>query len=119
MVLDAGASTKLPVSRMTPTVELEIFLVMLVAHIGDSRRSSKTMLPSSDIVSFDEFGSEIGLPRLAIQIGVCFEILLYQMARYHLSGAVTSERKEQVKLSTTQILIGFKFKACNTCAKCQ
>ena len=111
MVLDAGASTKLPVSWMTPTVELEIFLVMFVAHIGDSRRSSKTMFPSSDIVSFDEFKSEIGFPRLAIQTGVCFEILLYHMARYHLSGAVTSEGKEQVKLSTIQILIGFKFKA--------
>lgn len=92
MVLDAGASTKLPVSRMMPIVELEISLVMLVAQIGDLRRSSKTMLPSSAIVSFDEFGSEIGLARLAIQTGVCFEILLYQMARYHLSGAVSSEK---------------------------
>jgi len=49
------------------------------------------MLPSSDIVSSDEFGLVIGLARLAIQTGVFFEILLYQMARYHLSGDVSSE----------------------------
>ena len=109
MVLDVGANTKLPVSRMIPAVELEIFVVMLVVQIGDPRRSSKTMLPSSDIVSFDEFGSEIGLTRLAIHTGVCFETLLYQMARYHLSGVVPSAGETNL-LSNTQILMAFKFK---------
>lgn len=93
MVLDEGTSTKLPVSRMMPTVELEteVLLVMLVAQIVDWSRSSNAMLPSCDIVSSEESRLEIGLARFAIHTGVCFEILLYQIARYHLSGAVSSE----------------------------
>ena len=99
MVLDEGASTKLPVSRMTPTVELEILLVMLVDQIGGWSRSSNTMLPSFDIVNSEDSGLEIGLARFATHTGVCFEILLYHIARYHLSGAVSSERQKKVHLS--------------------
>jgi len=91
VVLDEGASTKLPVSRMTPTVELEILLVMLVDQIGGWSRSSNTMLPSFDIVNSEDSGLEIGLARFATHTGVCFESLLYQIARYHLSGAVSSQ----------------------------
>jgi len=96
VVLDEGASTKLPVSRMTPTVELGILLVILVDQIGGwSRLGNNTMLPSFDIVNSEDSGLEIGLARFATHTGVCFESLLYQIARYHLSGAVSSQLTAQ------------------------
>ena len=96
MVLDEGASTKLPVSRMTPTVELGILLVILVDQIGGwSRLGNNTMLPSFDIVNSEDSGLEIGLARFATHTGVCFEILLYHIARYHLSGTVLSDREKR------------------------
>lgn len=100
-VLEAGANTKLPESRITPTVELTL-LVIFVAQIKDLAWSNNAKLPSSDAVNCDKFGSEIGVARFAIQTGVVFEILLYQIARYHLLGALSSE------LLTTEIIIVFK-----------
>ncbi|KAF2953537.1 hypothetical protein DAI22_01g415300 [Oryza sativa Japonica Group] len=73
-VFDASARTRLPESRMTPTVELEVKLEMFVDQIAVVELSSNTMLPSVAMVSCEVSGFEIGEPLFATQTGVCLEI---------------------------------------------
>jgi hypothetical protein len=80
-VLDASARTRLPVSRMTPTVD-EVMVFRLVDQTADLESSIRTILPSVDMVRRDDFGLETGESLFATHTGTCSDILLYHMPMY-------------------------------------
>jgi len=86
-LLEPCLSTRLPVLFSTAIVELiDVLFLISVDHIGDLEWLAKrTRFPSSEMIRFDEAGSEIGFPLLATHTIVCVGILLYQMPMYHLS----------------------------------
>jgi hypothetical protein len=88
---DAGASTRLPVSRSRATTLLALLaafrlvapVVALVDQTGvPDWRSSRTRSPWGAMVSREDAGSETGLSRLATQTGDRTAMLLYQMPTY-------------------------------------
>ena len=107
---DAGASTRLPVSRRTATTlallvafRLLAPVVALVDQTGvPDGRSSRTRSPSGAMVSREAAGSETGLSRLATQTGVRAAMLLYQMPMYELPATPPSAEDRIVNICHVQ-----------------
>ncbi|KAL6614028.1 hypothetical protein ACP70R_036298 [Stipagrostis hirtigluma subsp. patula] len=84
-VLDSWLTTRFPVSSSTATVELEDVFLILVDQIGDlDWLTRRARFPSSEMIRFDETGSDTGFSLLATHTIVCPGILLYQIPMYQL-----------------------------------
>ena len=92
-VFDASARTRLPVSRMTPTVE-EVMAVKLVDQTADPESSRRTILPSVAMVRRDDSGLETGESLFATQTDTWPGILLYHMPMYQRPELSVAHKKE-------------------------
>lgn len=98
-LVESCLTTRFPEFSSTTFVErVAMLFLILVDQIGDLEWLAKrTRFPSSEMVRFDETGSETDFPLLATHTIVCVGILLYQMPMYHLSFDPSTRAMEREK----------------------